>query len=190
MGPGSVDQTGPKSIRIYRQPIHTATIHEYAPGKTCFYPPTCSYVEPNPSRNPRANSFNGCTNHPSRFFVRGSCVSVRGRFVGGSTLSTSTSSSDSSLRPRLTPIFTAAEELSGTTVVSVDWLDPSPAGVGDGDRADLTTETWECVLDVDGGGRVIGGGVILSSQLELDQPNVTCTHGIHFCLCSIHFERS
>lgn len=129
------------------------------------------YVVPNPCRNPRANSFSGCVNHPITLgasFSGGLYVSVRGRFVGRSSLATSSSSSVSSSRPRFTP--TRAGELSEAAVVSVEF---SPTGVDD--RADLPAETFEWVLDVEGGGNtrglldvdpcsgVIGVGVILSS---------------------------
>lgn len=132
------------------------------------------YVELNPSRNPRANSFNGRTNHPNRLGVSlsgGSYVSVRGRFVARSSSATASPSSSSSPRPRFVPTFAAVGELSVIAVVSVELLlEPSPTGVGD--RADLLAEPCELVLDVEGGGNtcglcdvdpcgVIGAGVVL-----------------------------
>ena len=115
-------------------------------------------------------------NHPSRLGASlsgGAYTSVRGRFVGRSSSTTSPSSGSSS-RARFAPTLTAAGELSVTTVVSAELLpEPSPTGVGD--RGDLPAETWEWVLDVEGGGTprerdrdtapcgVIGAGVVLSS---------------------------
>lgn len=113
-------------------------------------------------------------NHPNRFGAPSSgglYVSVRARFVGRSSTATSSSSSTSSSRPRFAPTFTAAGEFSVIAVVSVELLlEFSPTGVGD--RGDLPAETWEWVLEVEGGGStrglcdvdpcgVIGAGVIL-----------------------------
>ena len=191
-------QRASRPLGIFRIP-HTARkwsgryIHEKGPGRDVYYIDsgiiqsrkqdfTRFYVEPNPSRNPRANSFSGCVNHPNRLgasFSSGSYVSVRGRFVGRSSCPTSSSSSDSSSsRPRFVPTLTAAGELSVTAVVCAEWLlEPSPRGVGD----DLAAEICEWVLDVEGGGTrgfrnvdpcgVIGAGVILLSYIRLKPAN-------------------